>query len=273
MAKDVQTALERFYRIFHSAIADSLPAGPSEYQKFKIRRENEDMALWKWVDQEIATHVTAWPEWSAILNQTQQPSPQPSTSKPHKGFNRYGTGHAAKVTPPEKFGGLNARFDETTQTLLEQTQQNIREAIEYSLQRLEQHPDYQKAVEALQSAISFDKLSGMEEALPLLDACQPSRLNEEIVSAVLERTSEYKDAIRQLGYPYDQNLSCRNNVTFVMRIQSQIVATYRDKFSRLLTAAENQFQRFLVDEVLRGAIGQQLRDLSQSQDFLKRIVR
>ena len=60
--------------------------------------------------------------------------------------------------------------------------------------------------------------------------------------------------LKNIRYPYDGDKPCFWNLALIIRIQVQLIKTLRDKISRLIAAAESQFQSFFVNEVLRAEI-------------------
>lgn len=271
---EVSFAAQEFYRVLELAVADTLPSGPSEYKKLKVDTKKEDNhTLWETMEQEIAASVTSWPEWFAILNQGMTGKKPKPSDKPQKRFGRYAKLKKQGGTVPTEFSAFDERFRTTAAALTQQTLECVGSSILYSIQRFENHPDYRDAIQHLQGMMMTDKLSSMEEALPLLDIWQPSSLGEEeIVPTVLERINDEVDAIETLSYPYDGTKPCHWNLALIIRVQVQLMKTYRDKLSRLVAAAENQFQSFFCGEVLRAEILPLVRSALNDADFLGEVA-
>lgn len=275
ISSEVTYRAQEFYRVLELAVADALPNGPSEYKKLKIKDVEKDLHLWDIIETEITSQVAAWPEWFAILNQAQTKKAKPSTKspeKPQRTFSRYSKLKKAGGDVPSEFKAFNARFEKTAEDLSQFALENIGKAIVYSVQRFEGHPDYSEACQALQGVLQVEKLSGMEEALPLLDAWQPTRMVEEaIVPEVLERVSDEVDELKNIRYPYDGDKPCFWNLALIIRVQVQLVKTLRDRVSRLIAASESQFQSFFVNEVLRAEILPLVRSCLNDTQFLANI--
>jgi hypothetical protein len=267
MSPALASAIQEFQRTMTMAVADTLPGGKSEYQKLKIKQQDEDVSLWQWLEGQIAAEVLRWPEWGALMGQ------QPDQSKQQgKAFDRY-SGIRKKVQAPSSFADFNESFRTTADTLLRQTMDNIGKAVIYSLRRLENHAGYQTMVTQLRKLISVDKAGNIPEALPLLDICQPTRLASDITDTLVQRLQDEIKAIEELAYPYDQNKSNFANLAIVLRLQVQIKATYQDRFSRLVAAAEKKFSTILHNEVLQGEILPWVRSTLLDSNFLHKIAR
>lgn len=273
ISPEVSYAAQEFYRVLELAAADTLPSGPSEYKRLKVHGLDQDVTLWQIIEREISSNVCNWPEWFAILSQGNSKTNE-RPGKPQKKFDRYkGIKKAGAATVPSEFNAFNERFRNTAQALTQQTVELIGKAVGYSLERFENHPDYRDAVEHFQSMIMVDKLPNMEDALPLLDAWQPTRMaEEEMVPMVLEKISDEVDALSELSYPYDGSKPCFWNLALIIRVQVQLVKTYRDKLSRLVAAAESQFQNFYCNEVLRAEILPLVRSALNKPDFLGEVA-
>ncbi len=279
ISTEVSFAAQEFYRVLELCVADTLPSGPSEYKRLKVRVRDRDVPLWELIESEIAASITAWPEWFAILNQgfsnkPQAPnSPSAEPKRKRSRLSRYETLRQATGEAPETFASFNERFEETAQKLTQFTLECIEKAALYSLQRFENHPDYRAAIDHLQSMIAVDKLGAMEEALPLLDIWNPSEsLSEDIVPTIKEDVEEEVEALNNMAYPYDASKPCAWNLALIIRVQVQLVKTYRDRLSRLVAAAENNFQDFFCNDVLRADILPLVRSSLNSADFLGEIA-
>lgn len=278
---EVSIAAQDFYRVLELAVADTLPGGQSNYKRLRVKgMEEQDLSLWETIEQEIAANVTSWPEWFAILNQGPsklgQRGSTPATAasaQPVKKFSRYQNIKKQTCNVPEEFQAFNERYRATAKLLTDLTIQGIGQAMVYSLQRFEQHSDYQDAIRNFQGMVMTEKLSSMEEAMPILDIWQPSQLAEnDIVPIVLERINEEVVAIENLSYPYDGSKPCSWNLALIIRIQVQLLKTYRDRLSRLVAAAESQFQTFFCNEILRANILPLVRSALNNTEFLGNIA-
>jgi hypothetical protein len=271
---EVSFSAQEFYRVLELAAADTLPNGPSEYKKLKMRLGDKDISLWEWIDGEIAANVTNWPEWFAILNQQgSNKTAAQRPDKPRKGFGRYEKLKKAGAAVPTEFSAFNDRFHETAEILTQETLEFIKKAILYSLQRFENHPDYREAIERFQRIIFVDKISEIPEAMPLLDVWNPSKLaEEEIIPTVLDRINDEVGSIKNLSYPYDGAKPCFWNLALIVRVQVQLMKTYRDRISRLVAAAETHFQNFFCNEVLRANVLPLVRTTLNNADFLGSIA-
>jgi hypothetical protein len=275
---EVSFRSQEFYRILELAVADALPGGTSEYKKLKIKEGDQDLYLWDIIETEITSQVASWPEWFAILNQTTTkksapPAASSTSQKPQKVFSRYDKIKKAAGEVPTEFKAFNDRFMKTAEALSEFALKRIGDAVLASIQRFESHPDYVQACQSLQAVIHVDKLSQMEEGTPILDAWQPSRMVEEaLVPEILERISDEVDDLKNIRYPYDADKPCFWNLALIVRVQVQLVKTLRDKVSRLIAAAENQFHSFFVNEVLRAEILPLVRSYLNDTNFLATIA-
>lgn len=270
---EVSFSAQEFYRVLELAVADTLPSGPSDYKKLKMRVKEEDVPLWDLIESEIAASVTCWPEWFAILNQSTV-KPQRS-GQPQKAFGRYKNLKKSGAEVPTEFSAFDERFQNTAEELTSYTLECIQESIRYSLQRFEEHPDYRSAIEHLQSMVDCQRLTQMEEALPLLDVWNPTELaegEEGIVALTTERIQDEVEALRTMSYPYDGSKPCHWNLALIIRIQVQLMKTYRDRLSRLVAAAENNFQDFYCNEVLRAEILPLVRSSLNNADFLGEVA-
>lgn len=267
---EVNFSAQEFYRVLELAVADTLPSGPSDYRKLKMRAQEEDVILWDLIESEIAAKVTCWPEWFAILNQSMTKSKRPS-SKPQRRFSRYKNIKIAGAEVPAEFNAFDERFQNTAEELTNYALECVDEAIRYSLQRFEEHPDYRAAIEHMQSMVDVQKLPQIEEALPLLDVWNPTELAEGedgIVAFTRERIEDEVEALRTMSYPYDGSKPCDWNLALIIRIQVQLMKTYRDRLSRLVAAAENNFQDFYCNEILRAEILPLVRSSLNNSEFL-----
>ncbi|WP_372368969.1 hypothetical protein [Candidatus Uabimicrobium sp. HlEnr_7] len=267
---EVSFSAQEFYRVLELAVADTLPSGPSDYKKLKMRVKEEDVTLWDLIESEIAASVTCWPEWFAILNQSSANKPNRS-SKPQRSFGRYKHLKKSGAEVPTEFSAFDERFQNTAEELTNYTLECIDEAIRYSLQRFENHPDYRAAIDHLQGMVDCSRLPQMEEALPLLDVWNPSELAEGedgLISLTRERIEDEVEALRTMSYPYDGSKPCHWNLALIIRIQVQLMKTYRDRLSRLVAASENNFQDFFCNEVLRAEILPLVRSSLNNPDFL-----
>lgn len=282
---EVTLAAQDFYRVLELAVADTLPGGQSNYKRLRMKgAEDQDLSLWETIEQEIAANVTSWPEWFAILNNqasaqlaskvNQRGTPDKAAGAPQrKGISRYQ--HLRKQTSevPTEFKAFDERFHSTAKMLTELTLQGIGQAMVYSLQRFEQHGDYQDAIRNFQGMVMAEKLATMEEAMPIMDVWQPSNMaNDEIVPTVLERIKDEVDAIENLSCPYDGSRPCFWNLALIIRVQVQLLKTYRDRLSRLVAAAESQFQNFFCNEVLRANILPLVRSALNNTEFLGQVA-
>lgn len=273
ISPDVTFAAQEFYRVLELAVADTLPNGQSEYKKLKLSGSQGDVQLWDTIEQEIAAQVTSWPEWFAILNQSPSQSAPQSANKPQKRFARYKNLKKQGGTVPTEFGAFDERFRTTAKTLTEYTLQGVGQSMLYSLQRFEEHPDYKDAIQHFQSMVAVDNFSTIDEALPILDVWNPSKLGEEdIVPIVLDRIQEEVEAIENLSYPYDASKPCFWNLALIIRVQVQLMKTYRDRLSRLVAAAESHFQSCYVNEILRAEILPLVRSALNNPDFLGQVA-
>jgi len=170
---------------------------------------------------------------------------------------------------PTEFKAFDERFRSTAQILTQQTLEGIGKAMLGSLQRFEKHPDYCDAISHFKSMVAHEQFTTMDEAMPLLDVWEPSKLGEEvIIPAVLERIEDEVEAIENLSYPYDGSKPCFWNLALIIRIQVQLLKTYRDRLSRLVAAAESEFESFFCNEVLRAEILPLVRSALNNPDFL-----
>lgn len=149
---------------------------------------------------------------------------------------------------------------------------NISNAIIYSVTRFESHPDYLEATQSLRSSIVISDLEQVEEALPLLDAWQPSRMvEEEVIPEIMERISDEVEELKTIRYPYDGEKPCFWNLALIIRIQVQLLKTLRDRVSRLIASAESQFQSFFVNEIMRAEILPLVRSCLNDSEFLSQL--
>jgi len=270
---EISFAAQEFYRMLELAVADTLPNGPSNYKQLKMKMAEEDLTLWDIIEEEIAANITSWPEWFAILNQSPVKTSAPkATDKPQKQFSRYKNIKKQAGTVPTEFRAFDERFRNTAKTLTTNTLERIAKAVLYSLQRFEQHPDYRDAVQHLQTMMPPTAIQGVEEGLPLLDVWEPSHLGEQdIVPIILERIQEEVESIDNLSCPYDGSKPCFWNLALIIRIQVQLMKTYRDRLSRLVAAAESNFQSFFCNEILRAEVLPLVRSALNNPDFLGRV--
>lgn len=278
VSSEVTFRAQEFYRLLELAVADAMPSGASEYKKLKVRGTDKDIPLWDTIETEITSQIASWPEWFAILNQIRskragdsQPAKQAQQQeqKGKRTFSRYSKIKKAAGEVPTEFNAFNERFQQTAEKLSLFALEKIGEAILYSVQRFEGHPDYQEACRSFQSCLNAEKLPTLEEALPLLDAWNPTRMVEDsIVPNILERITDEVEELKHIRYPYDGDKPCFWNLALIIRIQVQLVKTLRDKVSRLIAAAENQFQGFFVTEVLRAEILPLVRSSLSDNEFL-----
>ena len=279
VSSDVTYRAQEFYRVLELAVADALPSGTSDYRKLKVKETEQEMLLWDITETEITSQVASWPEWFAILNQsmvkkTSTPATATAAQKPQKVFSRYDKIKKAGGEVPSEFKAFNDRFIKTAEAMSEFALKKIAEAVLYSVQRFETHADYQAAIQSLQGILNVDKLSEMEEGLPILDAWQPTRMVEDaLVPEVLERISDEVDDLKNIRYPYDVEKPCFWNLALVIRVQVQLVKTLRDKVSRLIAAAENEFYSFFASEVLRAEILPLVRSCLNDTNFLAQVAR
>lgn len=270
---EVSFAAQEFYRVLELAVADTLPGGSSDYKKLQVKTGENNVPLWETIENEIASKIMSWPEWFAILNQgmgkaaTSQRAV--SDNKPQRKFSRYEKLKKQGCSVPTEFKAFDERFRSTAQALTQQTLEGIGKAMLGSLQRFEQHPDYRDSIQHFQSMVAYERFSTIDEAMPLLDVWEPSKLGEEeIIPTVLDRISDEVEAIENLSYPYDGSKPCFWNLALIIRIQVQLLKTYRDRLSRLVAAAESEFESFFCNEVLRAEILPLVRSALNNPDFL-----
>ncbi len=271
VSSEVAFQAQEFYRILELAVADALPNGQSEYKSLKIKQDERDAPIWDIIEKEITSRVASWPEWFAILNQGAMKKVQPMTSKtpPQKTFSRYSKIKKVGAEVPTEFKAFNERYMNTAEALSQFALDHIGQAILYSVQRFETHGDYTAACQALQSVLNVDRLSQSEEGLPLIDSWQPSRMAADtLVPEILERITPELEDLKNIRYPYDTEKPCFWNMALIIRIQVQLIKTLRDRVSRLIAAAENQFQGFFVNEVLRAEILPLVRSCLNNPTFL-----
>ncbi len=280
VSSEVSFQAQEFYRLLELAVADALPNGQSAYKNLKIQQEeeNKDIPIWDIIEKEIASRVASWPEWFAILNQgaikKSQPTAATASKQPQKTFNRYSKIKKVGAEVPTEFKAFNERFMNTAETLSQFAIDHIGKAVLYSVQRFETHPDYVGACQALQGVLNVDQLSQIEEGMPLLDSWQPSRMaGDTLVPEILERITPELDDLKNIRYPYDTEKPCFWNMALIIRIQVQLIKTLRDRVSRLIAAAENQFQTFFVNEVLRAEILPLVRSCLNNPSFLASVAR
>jgi len=270
---EVSFAAQEFYRVLELAVADTLPGGASEYKKLKVKGADRDFTLWENIEEEIAAKIMSWPEWFAILNQGMVKPSSQRADKPQKKFGRYQNLKKQGCEVPAEFKAFDERFRTTAQSLTQQTLEGIGKAMLYSLQRFEQHGDYRAAIDHLQTMITTENLGNIPEALPLLDVWNPSKLaEEEIIPTVLERINDEVTAIENLSYPYDGSKPCFWNLALIIRIQVQLLKTYRDRLSRLVAASESEFESFYTNEVLRAEILPLVRSALNNPDFVGKVA-
>lgn len=276
VSSEITFQAQEFYRLLELAVADALPNGSSEYKSLKIQQEEgKDVPIWNIIEKEIASRVASWPEWFAILNQGAIKKAQPTTSskQPVKTFSRYSKIKKVGAEVPTEFKAFNERFMSTAETLSAFAVDHIGKAVLYSIQRFETHGDYVNACQSLQGVLNVDMLSQSEEGMPLLDSWQPSRMTDTLVPEILERIAAELDDLKNIRYPYDTEKPCFWNLALIIRIQVQLIKTLRDRVSRLIAAAENQFQMFFVNEVLRAEVLPLVRSCLNNPSFLAGIAR
>ncbi len=255
-----------FYRAFEQAIADKLPSGKSDYQKLTIRVDGKRQTIWQVMQRNIAVEISNWPQWSAAIQQHNAPENGGTD------FSRYGK-NSPRVPAPKTFQDLNQAFDASTLQLHKQTVTYIKKAITAGIKRFEKHPDYQKAVADLQKVLSLKKLQANTDALPILDAIEPSRLTDEVIAHIRERLSSEIQATKKISYPYDAFKPFVMNAPFIMRVQVQLKNTYGDRISRLIGAAERQYVTLFRNEILKGEIAPLIRNLLNDKAFLQKMRR
>jgi len=278
VSSEISFQAQEFYRILELAVADALPNGQSEYKSLKIKQEEKDIPIWDIIEKEIASRVASWPEWFAILNQGVIKKTQPTTpakaAQPQKTFSRYNKIRRVGAEVPTEFKAFNERFMNTAETLSQFALDHIGQAVLYSVQRFEVHPDYTGACQSLQSVLNVERVSQVEEGLPLIDSWQPSRMAADtLVPEILDRITPELDDLKNIRYPYDTEKPCFWNLALIVRIQVQLIKTLRDRVSRLIAAAENQFQMFFVNEVLRAEVLPLVRSCLNNPTFLVSVAR
>ncbi|NUM35692.1 MAG: hypothetical protein HUU50_14185 [Candidatus Brocadiae bacterium] len=266
---EVSFRAQEFYRVLELAVADALPEATTNYKSLKLKSLDKDIPIWETVEKEISAQICSWPEWFAILNQGLiKPSRSAAAEKSQRTFSRYSNIKKSTVEVPSEFKGFNERFIRCAETVTQFTLDNIGKAVLYSLQRFETNSHYVEAARSLQSVINVDRLSQMEEGLPIVDSWQISRIAEELVPEILERISDEVEDLKNIRFPYDTEKPCFWNLALIVRIQVQLVRTIRDRISRLIAAAENTFQQFFVGEILRGDILPLVRSTLNDNKFL-----
>ena len=269
---EVSFRAQEFYRVLELAVADALPEATTNYKSLKVKGLEKDIPIWETVEKEISAQICSWPEWFAILNQGLiKPSRSAAAEKSQRTFSRYSNIKKSTVEVPTEFKGFNERFLRCTETITQFTLENIGKAVLYSLQRFESNPNYVEAARSLQSVINVDRLSQMEEGLPIVDSWQITRISEELIPEILERISDEVEELKNIRFPYDTEKPCFWNLALIIRIQVQLVRTLRDRISRLIAAAENTFQQFFVGEILRGDILPLVRSTLNDGKFLSSI--
>lgn len=266
--RDITREAQEFYRILEKAVADALPGGASEYRRLLVRVAEKDVPLWEALEGEVSSRVSAWPEWSALLSARAKDSPQ---RRPQGTFKRYKKS-SPPVKTPGRFAAFNSSFRKTSRDLAQIALKHIKQAALYSLHRLEKQPDYRKAARRFEKALGAEKLKGKEEALPLLDIWRPTRLAGDVRTALGDSIRGEVNALKNLAYPYDEHKTCAGNVALLMRVQVQIVQTYRDRLSRLVAAAESEFSDLLFRQVLRAEILPRVRALVGSPQKLREFL-
>ena len=272
---EVALAAQDYYRVLELAVADALPGGASGYKSLTVKMAEEDLPLWDIIEKEIASSVASWPEWFAILNQSQLPQSQlqPKSDKPQRSFSRYKKLKKSGAEVPAEFKAFNERFTSTADALGQFAIDQISQACIYSVQKFETHPDFIQAAQELQGQLDMEALPQNEEALPLIDSWQPSQMaQEDLIPEILERIHDELEDLQNIRYPYDGDKPCFWNLALIIRIQVQLIKTLRDKVSRLIAAAENQFQHFFVGEVLRAEILPLVRSCLNNSEFLATVT-
>ncbi len=276
---EITSLAQKFYRDLEVAIADAFPSGPSHFQKLMVRDKNEDLPLWEIMERHISSRIVNWPEWFAILNQNQEDRQDQKEihfeeGRETKTFGRYNKLKKSGTEVPKEFEAFNERFQETAEEIYTYSLEMIEKSILYSIERFENHPDYQQICETFRSAIDLDKLMQSEEGLPLMDAWKPSQMaKEDILPEIIERVKDETEAMKNLRYPYDVHKPCNWNMALIVRIQVQILKTLRDRISRLIASAEANFQSFFINEIFRGEILPLVRGSLHNNQFLAAIVK
>ncbi len=269
---EVSFRAQEFYRVLELAVADALPEATTNYKSLKIKGLEKDIPIWDTVEKEISAQICSWPEWFAILNQGLiKPSRSAAAEKSQRTFSRYSNIKKSTVEVPSEFKGFNERFIRCAETVTQFTLENIGKAVLYSLQRFESNSHYVEAARSLQSVINVDRLSQMDQGLPIIDSWQITRISEELVPEILERISDEVEELKNIRFPYDTEKPCFWNLALIIRIQVQLVRTIRDRISRLIAAAETTFQQFFVGEILRGDILPLVRSTLNDNKFLASI--
>ena len=272
---EVALAAQDYYRMLELAVADALPGGVSGYKSLTVKAPEEDIPLWDIIEKEITSSVASWPEWFAILNQSQLPQSQiqPKSDKPQRTFSRYKKLKKSGAEVPTEFRAFNERFTNTAEQLGQFAIEQISQACVYSVQKFETHPDFLQAAQELQNQLDMEALPQIEEALPLIDSWQPSQMaQDDLLPEILDRIHDEMEDLKNIRYPYDGDKPCFWNLALIIRIQVQLIKTLRDKVSRLIAAAENQFQHFFVGEVLRAEVLPLVRSCLNNPEFLASVT-
>ena len=261
--------LQEFYQLLALAVTDNFPGGKSDYRKLQLMFDGVYLSLWQVLYQQIPTLVGSWPEWQTIFSEPDN-SPKTTSEKGSK-FKRYGASPVAKA--PEKLSDFDKQFRKTSLILAKRTRKYIRQAICNSLHRLENQLDFQQAANKLMQTLSGSQLEKKPEALPILDACQPTRLTSDVVSGVLEAIRDHGRALKELEYPYARTKPVSWNLAMAMRVQVQINMTYRDRVSRMVAAAESEFTKVFCREILSGEIMPRVRALIANPALLRLVLK
>jgi hypothetical protein len=98
-------------------------------------------------------------------------------------------------------------------------------------------------------------------------------VEEIIIPEILERISDEVHSLRSIRCPYDAQKTCVWNFSLVVRLQIQLIKTLRDRVSRLIAAAENQFRLLFIGEILRGELLPMVRIHLNDPSFLVSIAK
>ena len=254
----LQRHIRDFYRILSLAAADNLPSYKSEYRKLKVKGKTKDIELWALIEKKIINNVADWPEWSASMNFE-------NTASKLKRYKSIG-----KSEKNKNIIGLPARFKKVSKQLEKLSLQYIEKSIKYSLKRFASHSDYQNIVAKIKKNVDVKKLQAKPQALPLLDMLKPSRLSADIVTLVKCQVEAEINDIRQLKYPFQRFSNM--NLALILRVQVQVKEIYRDRFSKLVGAAQNRFQSLFEQEIIKQEILPQIWGIVNSESLIREII-
>ncbi|WP_372371057.1 hypothetical protein [Candidatus Uabimicrobium sp. HlEnr_7] len=242
MSVTKKSALIQFQRALQKTI------NQPEFKKLTIRLVSKDKSknvpLFKWMEKKAASHVTTWPEWAALIAKNTTNNTNKSNLKRYEKQRPKPT----QIIP----GAFHLQHKKTIQLLTKDINTYLQKSIINSLQKFEQSPEYKKAVNNFNKTIT---LKNTQQLLPLKDILSPSKhLGQEIVEEILQRISSNLNDLKTLPYPYRKDDHLRWNLAIIMRVQSLLKTNYVDRLSRIVAAAESNFNRIFCKEIVENEV-------------------